>query len=59
MEAERKGAMTTLAELVVIRNLIDSIIADRPNEEVTANLYSSRLHIVRAIKELPVSEVAA
>jgi hypothetical protein len=51
--------MKHLEKLVMIRNLIDSIIADQPNEEATANLYSSRLHIVRAIKELPVSEVAA
>lgn len=38
-------------ELKTILALIDSAIADQPNEEVSANLYSSRLHMVRAIKE--------
>lgn len=42
--------LSSLAELYIIQNLIDSMLADRPSEEVEANLYSSRHHISRAIK---------
>jgi len=43
---------TTMLELVILRNLIDSLIADKLPEEVEMNLYSARLHVVRAIREV-------
>lgn len=46
-------------DLEVIQYLIDQLIASLPNEEVTANLYSARLHVTRAIKEVCNTEVAA
>jgi hypothetical protein len=41
---------TTLAELVIIRNLIDSVLADKPNGSVDAALYSARVSVVIAIR---------
>jgi hypothetical protein len=38
--------------LFAIQKLIDLALADKPSEEVEANLYSARIHIVRAIKEV-------
>lgn len=46
-------------DLEVIRHLIDLLIASRPNEECEANLYSARLHVTRAIKEVGKTAVAA
>jgi hypothetical protein len=42
--------MNTLAELVIIRNLVDSILADRPNGAVELALYMSRVHLMEAIR---------
>jgi len=39
-------------ELGAILALIDSALADKPNEEVEANLYSARLHMKRALQEV-------
>jgi hypothetical protein len=50
---------TTLSELVIIRNLIDSLLAGKPSEEIEANLYSARHHMVRAIKEIAAVKEAA
>jgi hypothetical protein len=38
--------------MVTVRQLIDSILADKPSEEVEANLYSARLHINTALREI-------
>ncbi len=46
-------------EIEVIRQLIDSLIADQQAEEVEANLYSARLHLTRAIVEAEMKEMAA
>jgi hypothetical protein len=35
-----------------IRELIDDMIADKQAEEIEANLYSARLHVMRAIREV-------
>lgn len=35
-----------------LRDDIDWLIAAELNEELTANLYSARLHVMRCIKEL-------
>lgn len=45
-------------KLVEIRDLIDRALADKPAEEVEANLYSARLHILMALREMN-KEVAA
>lgn len=42
---------STKLELEVIVKLIDSLIADCQPEELEMNLYSARLHVVRAIRE--------
>jgi hypothetical protein len=42
---------TTLAELVILRNMIDSLLADRPNEAVEASLYVARILVTQAIRE--------
>lgn len=41
---------TTLGELVVLRNLIDSMLADKPALSVECSLYASRIHIMNAIR---------
>ena len=43
---------TKRLEMEVIVRLIDSLIADDQPEELEANLYSARLHMVRALKEV-------
>ena len=44
-----------MAELMAIRTLIDSLLADKPSEDVEANCYSARLHMTQAIRELAAS----
>lgn len=44
-------AVVSASRMVAVLELIDSVLATRPNEEVEANLYSARLHVVRAINE--------
>jgi hypothetical protein len=43
--------METLCELIVIRNLIDRTLSKEPSLAVQAELYTSRIFLVRAIKE--------
>lgn len=43
--------METLCELIVIRNLIDRLLASEPALAVQVELYSSRIFMVRAIRE--------
>lgn len=40
------------SRVVALRDDIDWLIASYLNEELTANLYSARLHVMRCIKEL-------
>jgi hypothetical protein len=47
-----RAGSTKMLELMAIRGLIDSMLADKPSEELEANLYSARHHVVRAIKEI-------
>lgn len=44
------------SEIEVIRNLVDSLIADGQPEQIEANLYSARHHLNRAIKAYDSSE---
>ncbi|HTF68063.1 MAG TPA: hypothetical protein VK638_35820 [Edaphobacter sp.] len=39
------------SKMLVIRDLIDALIAEGLPEDVEANLYSSRLHVQRAWQE--------
>jgi hypothetical protein len=43
--------MQTLAELIVLRNLVDSVLANDPSQSVQDNLYAARIKIVQAIRE--------
>ena len=43
--------METLGELIAIRNMIDRVLSKNPALEVQSELYSSRIFVVRAIKE--------
>jgi len=45
-------------EILAIVALIDSHLAYHPSEEIAANFYSSRLHLVRIWKELTKAEAA-
>lgn len=45
-----KPATTTVAELKVIRGLIDSLIADKLHPITTSDLYSARIHIQRTVE---------
>lgn len=42
--------MLTLLELQIIRNLMDSVLADKPNGAVDLAVYMSRVHLSEAIR---------
>lgn len=48
---DKKKLQCIHAELLVIRALIDSILADKPAPQVESSLYCARIHVTTAIKE--------
>lgn len=48
--------MKTLQALIDIRNLMDKLLAEDPNQAVQANIYSARMRIVQAIREQSVTD---
>jgi hypothetical protein len=49
---DKKKLKCIHAELLVIRALIDSILADKPEPQVESSLYCARIHVTRAIQEV-------
>jgi len=45
-----------MSQLMAIRSLIDSLLADKPVVGVQNSLYTARLHMTQAIRELAATD---
>jgi len=48
--------LTQMSQLMAIRSLIDSLLADKPVVGVQNSLYTARLHMTQAIRELAATD---